>query len=109
MQQTKTTPTAPAQLTPDEIDAVIVQAFGEHAVDVLIPVKSSAEAFGWLDAIFKSIADEAHKDRPDTSRIKRLAGAGAYIAFDYSNDIGCAHEEMVDHLDAVRVYAGGVE
>ena len=107
MQETKTTATVPDQLTPDEIDAVIVQAFGAHAADVLIPVKASAEAFGWLEAIFKSIADEAHKDRPDSFRIRDLAGAGVHIAFDYSNVIGCEHEDMVDKLNAVRVYARG--
>ena len=107
MQEPKTTATSPAQLTPDEIDAVIVQAFGAHAADVLIPVKASAEAFGWLEAIFKSIADEAHKDSPDTLRIRDLAGAGGNIAFDYSNCIGCAHEDMVEKLNAAQVYAGG--
>lgn len=109
MQQTKTTATAPTQLTPEEISAVILKAFGAPAADVLLPVKASAEAFGWLEAIFRSIADEARKDKPDTFRIKDLAGAGVHIAFDYSNVIGCQHEDMVDKLDAAKIYAGGVE
>jgi hypothetical protein len=109
MQQTTTTAAVPAQLTPEEIDAVILQAFGQRAADVVLPVKASAEAFGWLDAILRSIGDEARKDKPDSFRIRDLAGAGAYIAFDYSNCIGCQHEDMVDRLNAAKVYAGGVE
>ena len=101
MQQTNTA--RHGQLDPVAIEAVIKQSFGKCTDEVLLAPKASAEAFGWLEEIFKCIKEESHKDSPDRFRLANLAGAGAYLAFDYQNFVGCEHETMVDALSAVGI------
>lgn len=76
--------------------------FGEVPEDVISPIKSAAEALGWLEEIFKTISREALHER-NGYRLKRLADAGAYLAFDFHEYAGCRHEEMLGRLRGAGV------
>lgn len=70
-----------------------LQLFGARPEDVLIPIKSAADALSWLEEIFNTIKAEALNG--SGVRIKQLAEAGAYIAMDIGNFAGCKHEEFI--------------
>ncbi len=84
------------------------KAFDLHPEDVISPARCGAEAFHWLDEIFKTIRDEARNNALGcTHRIKHLADAGAYLAFDYANYCGSQYEGMARHLSNAGIDIGG--
>ena len=84
------------------------EAFGLHPEDVVAPIKGGADICHWLDEIFKTIEEEAEKNGPVSHfRIKHLANAGAYLASDYANYLGCQHEDMAANLAKVGIKIGG--
>lgn len=81
--------------------------FGEFPEDVISPIKSAAEALDWLHEILKTISQEALSEG-NGHRIKHLAEAGAYIAFDMAEYAGTRYEALRDNLrNAVAVSKGG--
>lgn len=74
-------------------------AFGAYPDDVLLPLRSATETFGWLEAIMQAIARAAEDGRPGYS-IKALADAGAYLAMDFANVTDCEHGRFRDALIA---------
>lgn len=78
------------------------QLFGEHPEDVIRPIKSAADALGWLEEIFAAIQRET-LDGGSVYRIKRLAEMGAYMALDMGNCASCQHETLIDRLRAASV------
>ena len=81
--------------------------FGEHPEDVIAPINSASDTLYWLEEIFKTISREALDARAGY-RIKHLAEAGAYLAFDIANFTDCQHETMIDRLrNAGVVHAKG--
>ena len=78
--------------------------FGEHPENVISPIKSAADALSWLEELFKTIEREALNER-NGYRIKHLAEAGAYLAFDIANFAGCQHETMIERLRTAGVVA----
>lgn len=92
----------------ETIMSVCEKAFGLHPEDVIAPTKAAADMCHWLDEIFKTIRAEAESNGPVSHfRIKHLANAGAYLAFDYSNYLGCQHEDMAAKLAEVGIKIGG--
>ena len=83
-------------------------AFGLHPEDVIAPIKCAADLCHWLNEILKTIKEEAEQNGPASHfRIKYLADAGAYLALDYSNYLGCQHEDMAANLAKVGITIGG--
>ena len=78
--------------------------FGEHPEDVIAPINSASDTLYWLEEIFKTISREALNER-NGYRIKHLAEAGAYLAFDIANFAGCQHETMIERLRTAGVVA----
>lgn len=76
--------------------------FGSHPEDVITPINSAAETLMQLHEIFKTISDEA-LDARHGHRIKALADAGAYLAFDIGNFADCEFERLRDSLVAADV------
>lgn len=92
-------------------DALITackEAFGLYPEDVASHAKSGADVCHWFEEIFKVIREEAEKNSPVSHfRIKYLASAGAYLALDYANYLGCEHEDMASSLAKVGIEIGG--
>jgi hypothetical protein len=86
--------------TPNE--AACRSLFGEHAEDVISPIKCAADALGWIEEILKTIQCEALKER-NGHRIKQLAEAAAYLASDMSNYAIVRHETMIHRLRTAGV------
>jgi hypothetical protein len=82
------------------------ELFGEHPEDVISSINGAAEALGWLEEIFATIKNEAD-DARNRGRIKKLAAAGEYLAFDYANFTACKHEEYRDRLKAAGLIDSG--
>lgn len=61
-----------------------------HPEDVIAPIRTAADALGWLAEVFKTIEAEAQGH----ARIRTLAEMGAYLASDMWNLASCAHESM---------------
>lgn len=78
--------------------------FGEHPEDVIAPINSASDTLYWLEEIFKTISRDA-LDASAGYRIKHLAEAGAYLAFDIANFAGCQHETMIERLRTAGVVA----
>ncbi|MDP2172002.1 MAG: hypothetical protein Q8J96_16460 [Rhodocyclaceae bacterium] len=76
--------------------------FGSHPEDVIMPINSAAETLMQLHEIFKTISDDA-LDARHGHRIKALAEAGAYLAYDIGNFAGCEFERLRDSLVAAGV------
>lgn len=92
----------------DALSEACNEAFGLHPEDVAAPIKAGADVCLWLDEIFKTIREEAEKNGPVSHlRIKYLANAGAYLAFDYANYLGSQHEDMTEKLATVGIKIGG--
>lgn len=92
----------------DQIEQAVQAAFGFFPEDVIAPAKAAADMLHGLDEIFKSIAAEAEKnDSVSFFRIKHLAKAGAYLAFDHANYIGGNYEEMTRNLEKAGIKIGG--
>lgn len=87
-------------ITPNE--AACRSLFGEHPEDVISPIKSAADALGWLEELFNTIKREALNERSGF-RIKHLAEAGAYLAADIGNFADCQHETMIERLRTAGV------
>jgi hypothetical protein len=83
-------------------EAACVNLFGAHPEDVVTPIKSAADALGWLEEIFKTIQYEALKER-NGHRIQQLAAAGSYLAADMGNYAGCQYETMIERLRKASV------
>lgn len=83
--------------------------FGDHPEDVISPIKSAAEAFGWIEEILLTIVRDTDGSGRSTLRIKRLADAGAYLACEFSNYTGCEHERLLGRLQAAGVVADEVK
>ncbi len=77
-------------------------AFGVHPEDVIATINSTAETLCQLHEIFKTISNDALDDRK-AYRIKALADAGAYLAFDIGNIAGCEQEKMLEKLKAAGI------
>lgn len=91
--------------TTDLQEASCKKLFGEYPEDVIAPIKSAADGLAQLEEIFITIAREATDDRNGFRnghrlgfRIKRLAEAGAYLAFDIGNCTGHQYETMLQRL-----------
>lgn len=83
--------------TTDLQEASCKKLFGEYPEDVIAPIKSAADGLAQLEEIFITIAREATDDR-NGCRMKRLAEAGAYLAFDIGNCTGHQYETMLQRL-----------
>lgn len=95
---------------PDALMATCKDAFGLLPEDVIAPILCGADAFHWMDEIFKTIKEEAEKNGPVSHfRIKHLAEAGAYLAFDYANFLGTQHEDMTEKLATAGIKIGGAQ
>ena len=80
------------------------RAFGAPPEDLFIPLKSASDALNQLYEIFRTISDEALDTKTVAGyRIKALADAGAYLAFDVAQFAGCEYERMLDSLIASGV------
>lgn len=91
----------------DALTIACDEAFGHHPEDVVAPIKSGADVCNWLDEIFKTILEEAERNGPASHyRIKHLANAGAYLAFDYANHLGRQHEDMAENLAKAGIKVG---
>lgn len=84
------------------------ELFGEHPEDVISPINGAHDTLIWLEEIFKTISSEA-LIAGNGYRIKRLAEAGAHLAFDMANSVGCHHETMIDRLRNAGVIPAGGE
>jgi hypothetical protein len=73
--------------------------FGEQPEDVISPIKGASDAFAWLHEIFTTIRNESQIPQ-NSLRIRTLAEAGRYIASEFSNYTGQAHETMLQRLQA---------
>lgn len=93
---------ANANTSPAEICKAL---FGEYPEDVITPIKSASEVFGWVEELFTIIARESN----DGGRVKRMAEMGAYLAADWGNAACCQHETLADNLRAAgsRARVGG--
>lgn len=69
-------------------------AFGNHPADVIAVIDHAAETLLQLSEIFETISSESD----GSSRIKRLADAGAYIASDIANLTDARHEDFRESL-----------
>lgn len=88
--------------TPTPNEAACRSLFGETPEDVISPIKSAADALGWLEELFNTIKREA-LDQGNSYRIKHLAEAGAYLASDIGNFADCQHETMIERLRTAGV------
>lgn len=90
--------------TPEAISLTNVcqQVFGDHPVDVVSAIGWGEESLGWLEEIFRTIANDALDGRKGY-RIKHLAELGAYLALDFSNLSGTQREKYQDNLIASGV------
>lgn len=80
----------------DPIEAA-KKLFGEHPEDVISHIRTAADALGWLEEIFITIARESMSQNNGV-RLRKLAELGAYLAFDMANLTDCRHEEMLGRL-----------
>lgn len=85
------------ELTTDQMKDACEKLFGDHPEDVIEPIKSAADGLAQLEEIFITIAREATDGR-NGCRMKRLAEAGAYLAFDIGNCTGSRYETMLERL-----------
>lgn len=79
--------------------------FCKHPEDVISPIRSAAQALGWLEEILQIIVQESGAERINSVRVKSLAEAGAYIAYDIGNFADDAHETMLESLRLAGVVA----
>jgi hypothetical protein len=86
----------------EDLITSIKEAFGQHPEDVLAPAKVADEGFGWLNEILVSIRREAEGENCST-RIVKLADAGAYLAVDLENYCGSESESMLRKLQEVGI------
>lgn len=85
-------------------DGACRSAFGAPPEDVINPLKSAAEALIQLREILKTISNEALDTRTVTGyRLKSLADAGAYLAYDIGEYAGGEFERMRDSLVSAGV------
>lgn len=77
--------------------------FGCDPRNVIFPIEVACETLDWLESIFHAIR-VLHENGNDSSatHIKHLAKLGAHVAADASNSVGCMHETMRDHIEAVE-------
>lgn len=61
-----------------------------HVDDVVEYLNSCSDAFGQIAAILKAIEGDA----PEYSDLRKLAGAGHYLANDFENIADCWREEI---------------
>jgi hypothetical protein len=103
----QTTTAQPGQLSPEGIESVINQAFGQPVGDVLLPAKVSSDIFVWVESILMSIRDESRKDEPNFSHIEGLARAGVFIASFHADSVAHQFDQMADSLAAVGIDVKG--
>lgn len=71
--------------------------FGAMPEDVISPIKSAADALGWIEEILITIQREVDDPR-NRIRVRLLAEAAAYLASDVSNYAGHMHETYLGRL-----------
>lgn len=76
--------------------------FDHHPEDVIAPLGYAGDALGWLEELFRIIADDALTPNRGW-RIKKLAELGAYVASESSNFAGHMHETFTEHLQAAGI------
>lgn len=81
----------------------VSELFGEQPEDVISPILSASEALCWVREIVLTIECDAADAGRNGGRIKRLAGAAAYIAGEFSNFAGCEYERLIDRLQVAGV------
>jgi hypothetical protein len=95
------------QATTAQIEQTIKDAFGLWPEDVIAPARMASDVFHQLAELFKTIKDEAEKNGPVSHRrIKHLAGAGAYLAFDFGELASGQFSDMAAHLNAAGIQIG---
>lgn len=86
----------PPALTIDAV-AACNELFGQHPEDVITPIKTATDALDQVYEILKTIEKEA-LEPSCLYRLKRLADAGATIAFEAAEFSGTEHERMISRL-----------
>ena len=78
--------------------AAITECFGAMPDDVIANIKGASDTHAWLASLFRAIEKEAEKPTPSSYHIKTLAELGSYVAEDFCNVYGCAHEDFTEKL-----------
>ncbi len=94
----KSTGTATASAESPAYVENVKALFGSHPEDVIRPIKTAADVLGWLEEILQTIVQEVGRGRNNSVRLKSLAEAGAYLAADFCNLVGCEHERLLEAL-----------
>ena len=94
--------------TENQAVETVKELFGAHPEDLISPIKSASDALIWLEEIFSTIQKEALNER-NGYRIRNLAQAGAYLASDMGNHVGCLHENYFERLKVAGVVPPGVK
>ena len=86
---------------------------GEHPSDIIAIDESAADAFGWLEEIFRIIeeslaATEKGSFLPAIGRISNLAGIGRQVAFDFGETMIGRHMSMTKALVAAGIETHGL-
>lgn len=71
--------------------------FGAMPEDVISPIKSAADALGWIEEILITIQREVDDPR-NRIRVRLLAEAAAYLASDVGNYAGHMYETYLGRL-----------
>lgn len=87
--------TTPRAIAPSE--TVVNDLFGAMPEDVISPIKSAADALGWIEQILVTIRREVDDPR-NRYRVMQLAEAAAYLASDVGNYAGHMHETYLGRL-----------
>jgi hypothetical protein len=93
----------PKAVNPAQHIETVKALFDAHPEDVISPIKSATEALDWIEEILLTIKRDADDAGRNALRIKRLAGAAAYIAADIANYAGCQHEAFIGRLQNAGV------
>lgn len=93
------------QALPNAFDAVH-SVFGQHPDDVISPLETSVEVFGWLEGLTGVIKEESNKDHPNLFRIRELANIAAYLTQYFANYVDCCHEDMKTALQVAKARGG---
>lgn len=83
----------------DALSEAVRTVFDDMPEDVISPIKSAADALGWIEEILITIQREVDDPR-NRIRVRQLAEAAAYLASDVGNYAGHMHETYLGRLQA---------
>lgn len=81
----------------DALSEAVRTVFDDMPEDVISPIKTAADALGWIEQILITIQREVDDPR-NRIRVRLLAEAAAYLACDVSDYAGHMHETYLGRL-----------